>query len=79
VAVIQGTHAGAIAKVGDDGTTAGGARIDLREHRRDVLVGEAMEAISDDAFIGERSGQGDLLGDERLGAMKGRIEAGDLW
>ena len=38
-----------------------------------------MKSVAANALLGEPAGQGERLGQIRLGAMERRIEAGDLW
>ena len=50
----------------------------LGQHRGDVLVREAVEAVALDAALADRLGQRDQFGDGRLAAVEARVEAGHL-
>ena len=49
-----------------------------RQHRRDVLVRQAVKPVSLDTRLSDVLGQRHQLGDRRLSAMEARVEAGDL-
>ena len=68
---------GAVAEVGDDDAPFGLAGV-LRQDARDVFVGEAVEAVALDAFRRQRARKGKGLGDGRVAAVEGGVEAGDL-
>jgi hypothetical protein len=51
---------------------------ELRQAAGDVFVRQAMKAVAFDAFCGQRPWQGKKLGNFRLTAVKGGVEAGDL-
>ena len=57
---------------------AGDLRRDLRQHRRDVLVRQAVKAVALHAGVADLARQRHELGDRRLAAMKAGVEAGDL-
>ena len=71
-------HAGAAAEMGDHDAAAGDLRRDLGQHARDVLVGQAVEAVAADAVVVEPARQGEPVGELGMAAVEGGIEAGDL-
>ena len=76
--VAQGAQAGTAAQVGDDDALPRDLGRELRQDGRDVLVGEAVEAVPLHAGIADLAGERDQLGDGRLSAVEARVEAGDL-
>ena len=56
----------------------GDLRRDLGQHARDVLVGQAVEAVAADAVVVEPARQGEPVGELGMAAVEGGIEAGDL-
>ena len=76
--LLQGTQAGAAAEMRDDDAPFGNFRRDLRQDRRDVLVRQAVKAVSLHARLADFARQRNELGDCRLPAMEARVEAGDL-
>ncbi len=51
---------------------------DLAEPSSDVLVGEAVKSVAANALRVERFGNRKAVGDLRMAAMEGGVEAGDL-
>ncbi len=77
-AALQRAHAGAVAEVQHDGAALRGLRVELRQHRGDVLVAQPVEAVAPHARLVQLVGQREHLGDLGIGAMKRRVEARDL-
>ncbi len=50
----------------------------LRQHFGNIFVGQAVEAVAAHALRSDGAGQGEELGDFRLAAMEGSVEAGHL-
>ena len=61
-----------------DRPARGRARVVLRQHGGDVLVGEAVESVALHALPRQLLGQREHLGHRRVAAMERRVEAGDL-
>jgi hypothetical protein len=64
--------------VGDDDPAGREVRRDLRKACAYVLVRQAVETVPAHAGLGEFPRDGEHLGERRLAAMKGRVEAGHL-
>ena len=75
---LQRAHAGAVAEVQHDRPARGGSGVDRRQHRGDVFVTQAVETVAAHARLVHFVGQSEHLREFRIGAMKRRIEAGDL-
>ena len=56
----------------------GRALVELRQHRGDVLVRQAVEAVAPHAGFVQLRGQREALRDVGIGAVERGIEAGDL-
>ena len=52
--------------------------VELRQHRGDVLVREAVEAVAAHARVGQLLRQREHLRERRIGAVHRGVEAGDL-
>ena len=78
LALEQGAEAGAVSQVHRHGPSARGGGVERREHRRDVLVGEPVEAVAPDARLVQLLGEREALGHGRHAAMEGGVEAGHL-
>ena len=76
--LLQRAQAGAAAEVRDDHAAVGDLRRDLRQHRRDVLVREPVEAVALHARVADLARQRHQLGDRGLAAMEAGVEARDL-
>ena len=64
--------------MGDD-DPAFGLRADMiGQHTGDVIIGQAVEPVPDDAFVTQRAGQGEQGRQRVLRAVKPGVEAGDL-
>ena len=68
---------GTVAQVRDDDTPLGAGGV-LRQRAGDIFVGKAMKTVAFDAFGRNPARQAEHLGDGRLAAMEGGVEAGDL-
>ena len=75
---VDRAHAGAAAEMGDHDPALGDLRRDLGQHARDVLVGQAVEAVAADALVVEPAGQGEPVGELGMAAVERGVEAGDL-
>ena len=64
--------------MGDDHAALGDIRRDLRQLARDIFVGQAVEAVSPDAFLIELIRQRVAVGDFGMAAVKAGVEACDL-
>jgi hypothetical protein len=62
----------------DDHAPAGDLRRHLGKHRRDVFVGQTVEAVSLHAGAPDVGRQRHQFGDRRLAAVKTGVEAGNL-
>ena len=71
-------HAGAVAEVQHHGLAARRALVEPRQHRGDVLVGEAVEAVAAHARIGELLRQREHLRERRVRPVDRGVEARDL-
>ncbi len=76
--ILERAERRAIAEMGDDHAALGFGTEIIRQHAGDILIGETVEAVAQHAGIGQRARQREDFGEARLGAMKGRIETGDL-
>ena len=74
----NGAHRSAAAEMGDHGAALGKIGSDAWEPVGNVLVGQAVEAVTAHALVIERLGEGVTVGQFGVTAVKGRIEAGDL-
>ena len=74
----QRAHAGAVAEVEHDRAPARGPCIERRQHGGDVLVRQPVEAVAAHARCSEARRQREQLRHLRHGAVKRRVEAGDL-
>ena len=63
--------------MGNDHAPAGARRV-LGQRAGDEFIGQAVEAVTLDAFGRQRARDGEGLGDRRVGAVEGGIEAGHL-
>ena len=77
-AVLHRAQARAVAQVSEDDPPVGKLRRELLQARSEELVGEAVKSIAANAFLREAPRQGERLRQIGLGAMEGRVEAGDL-
>ena len=64
--------------MGDDSPAGGRARVEFRQHRSDVFIGQAVESVALNATVGDGGRQRKCLGDRRLCPMERGVEAGDL-
>ena len=64
--------------MGDDHVLARDLRRDAAQLAGDELVGEAVEAVAAHAFVVIGARQREGVGHERMAAMEGGVEAGDL-
>ena len=74
----QRAHAGAVAQVQHHGAPLRGRRVELRQHRGDVLVGQAVEAVAAHAGVVQLPGQREHLRQLGLRAVERGVEAGHL-
>ena len=77
-AIFHRAKACAIAQVSEDDPPAGKLRRELPQARREELVGETVKSVTTNAFLTEAPRQSERLSQIGLGAMEGRVEAGDL-
>ncbi len=75
---MDGAHAGAAAEMGDDHPRIAQLRRDFRQAAGDVLVGQAVEAITAHALLRQLPRDGEGLCLPGLVAVEGGVEAGDL-
>jgi hypothetical protein len=78
LAVAQRAHRRAVAEVGDHHRAAGALADHFRQLARDVVVGQAVEAVALDALGRQPARQREGLRDRRLGAVEGGVEAAHL-
>ena len=71
-------HAGAVAQMGDDHPAVRTRAKMIRQDAGDVVVGQAVESVADDAFVGQSARQGEQFGQPVLAAVKAGVETGDL-
>ena len=64
--------------MGDHHAALADVRRDLGQHARDVLVGQAVEAVAADALVVEPARQGEPVGELGMAAVESGIEAGHL-
>jgi len=64
--------------VRDDRPSSGRLRVDSRQDRCDVLVGQAVEAVAPDPLLREPARQGEGPGERGNRRVKRRVEAGHL-
>ena len=64
--------------MGDHGAALGKIGSDAREPVGNVLVGQAVEAVTAHALVIKRLGEGVTVGHVGVTAVKARIEASDL-
>ena len=77
-AVLDRAHAGAAAEMGDHHSAGSDLRRHLGQHARDVLIGQAVEAVAANALVIEPARQGEPVGELGMAAVERGIEAGDL-
>ncbi len=79
LSVMDGSHAGSGAEVGeDDASVGGGGACDAVKFGHEIGVGEAVEAESAEAGVEIFSGDGEELRDVGKVVVEGGVEAGDL-
>ena len=64
--------------MGDHHATGGDLRRDLGQHARDVLIRQAVEAVTTDALVVEPPRQREPVGELRMTAVERGVEAGHL-
>ena len=74
----QGAHGRAAAEMRDDHAARRDVRRDLAQALGDVFVRQPVKPVASDAFGIEVLGNGVMVGDRAVAAMKRGVEAGDL-
>src|SRR5512144_477401 len=62
----------------DDSASYGRLGVILRQHRRDIFIGQTMKAVAPYPPLSDGRRQGEGLGDRRVGMVEGGVETGDL-